>query len=148
MIRYTNRSEDTEQQAVVSWARMNSHAHKELELLHHIPNGGSRNKAEAVKLKRIGTKAGVSDLHLPVAKGIYTTLYIEMKYGDGKLSPAQKKFIYTAASYNNYCCICYSAEEAIKIIGEYISLADGAIMSHPNMSIFKNGKVRTMSYEE
>ena len=39
-------------------------------------------------------------------------------------------------------------EEAIKIIGEYISLADGAIMSHPNMSIFKNGKVRTMTHEE
>ena len=148
MIRYTNRSEDTEQQAVVSWARMNSHAHKELELLHHIPNGGSRNKAEAVKLKRIGTKASVSDLHLPVAKGIYNTLYIEMKYGDGRLSPGQKKFIYTAASYNNYCCICYSAEEAIKILREYIGLPDGAAMSYPNMSIFKNGKVRTMSYEE
>ena len=48
--RYARRSEDTEQMSVMDWARWNQNAHPELELLHHCPNGGSRNKAEAVKL--------------------------------------------------------------------------------------------------
>ena len=50
--RYARRSEDTEQMSVMDWARWNQNVHPELELLHHCPNGGSRNKAEAVKLKQ------------------------------------------------------------------------------------------------
>lgn len=48
--------------SVMDWARWNQNAHPELELLHHCPNGGSRNKAEAVKLKQMGVKAGIPDL--------------------------------------------------------------------------------------
>lgn len=45
------RSEDTEQIRVCNWAVWNENRYPELKWLHHIPNGGSRNKAEAVKLK-------------------------------------------------------------------------------------------------
>lgn len=83
-LRYAKRSEDTEQINVASWAAWNERQYPELKWLHHIPNGGSRNKAEAVKLKQMGVKAGVSDLCLPYPKGIYCGLYIEMKFGDGK----------------------------------------------------------------
>ena len=75
--RYARRSEDTEQMSVMDWARWNQNAHPELELLHHCPNGGSRNKAEAVKLKQMGVKAGIPDLCLPVPMGMYNGLYIE-----------------------------------------------------------------------
>ena len=67
-LKYALRSEDTEQIAVITWAQWNMQRYPELELLHHVPNGGSRNKAEAVKLKQMGVKAGVPDLHLPVPK--------------------------------------------------------------------------------
>ena len=43
--------------SVMDWARWNQNAHPELELLHHCPNGVSRNKAEAVKMKQMGVKA-------------------------------------------------------------------------------------------
>ena len=44
---YIRRSnEDTEQEIVMRWARMSEGKWPELALLHHIPNGGSRNKAE------------------------------------------------------------------------------------------------------
>lgn len=49
-LRYAKRSEDTEQINVASWAAWNERQYPELKWLHHIPNGGSRNKAEAVKL--------------------------------------------------------------------------------------------------
>ena len=52
--------------SVMDWARWNQNVHPELELLYHCPNGGSRNKAEAVKLKQMGVKAGIPDLCLPV----------------------------------------------------------------------------------
>lgn len=92
-LRYAKRSEDTEQINVTSWAAWNERQYPELKWLHHIPNGGSRNKAEAVKLKQMGVKAGVSDLCLPYPKGIYCGLYIEMKFGDGKHQKSQKEFL-------------------------------------------------------
>ena len=52
-LRYAKRSEDTEQINVASWAAWNERQYPELKWLHHIPNGGSRNKAEAVKLKQV-----------------------------------------------------------------------------------------------
>ena len=70
-MKYAMRSEDTEQIAVIQWAQYNVNHHPELKWLHHCPNGGSRNRLEAVKLKQMGVKAGVSDLCLPYPKGIY-----------------------------------------------------------------------------
>jgi len=35
--------EDTEQMSVMDWANVNLRQYPELELLHHIPNGGNRN---------------------------------------------------------------------------------------------------------
>lgn len=149
-LKYAMRSEDTEQIAVISWSKYQWQRHPELKLLHHVPNGGSRNKQEAVKLKQMGTLAGVSDLHLPVPKGIYNSLYIEMKYGDGRLQDSQKDFLRTAAEYGNFCVVCYGAEEAIKVLDEYINLkridtGEGeSTMSMPNLSIMKEGKVKQL----
>ena len=84
-------SEDTEQEVVIQWARFSSGKWPELKLLHHIPNGGSRNKKEAVKLKHMGVLAGVADLHLPAA-----------------------------AAEDNYCIVCYSAADAIEAIATYL----------------------------
>lgn len=62
----------------------------------HTPNGGSRNKAEASKLKLMGALPGVPDLIL-IAKGIL--VFIEFKLSNGKLSDAQKLFISKARRY-------------------------------------------------
>lgn len=91
------RSEDTEQIHVCNWAAWNENRYPELKWLHHIPNGGSRNKAEAAKLKSMGVKSGVSDLHLPYAKGVYIGLYIEMKYGTGRHQDSQIEFLHDMA---------------------------------------------------
>ena len=90
-MKYAMRSEDTEQINVVSWANWNVNRYPELRWLFHVPNGGSRNKQEAVKFKQMGVKAGVSDLCLPYPKGIYCGLYIEMKFGDNRQQVSQTK---------------------------------------------------------
>ena len=53
----------------------------------HVPNGGSRNVAEASKLKAMGTRAGVADLVLTING---RTHFLELKTTKGKVSAAQK----------------------------------------------------------
>lgn len=85
--------EAREQEALFRWADFAVGTTPELKLLHHIPNGGSRNKAEAAHLKRQGVKAGVPDIFLPVARGGYHGLYIELKFGKNKTSKNQDKWL-------------------------------------------------------
>lgn len=162
-LKYAMRSEDTEQIAVIQWSQYNMNHHPELKWLHHCPNGGSRNRQEAVKLKQMGVRAGVSDLCLPYPKGIYCGLYIEMKYGDGRQQPSQKEFLKDMAEAGHFVATCYSAEEAIQIITEYLrmqsnttgkqfeqylkmvgceKIPDIYTMRIPNNSILKGGEIR------
>lgn len=154
-MKYAMRSEDTEQINVVQWANWNMNRYPELRWLFHVPNGGSRNRAEAVKFKQMGVKAGVSDLCLPYPKGIYCGLFIEMKYGNNRQQDTQKEFLEDMAAAGHFVATCYSAEEAIKVIEEYLKLIDGntikkmfiqgenrAMMPFSNNSILKDGKIK------
>ena len=82
MKNYIPQREDLEQAALISWAEAYERIYPELALLYHIPNGGKRDRIVAAKLKAQGVKPGVPDLCLPVPRGKYHGLYIEMK--DGK----------------------------------------------------------------
>lgn len=154
-MKYAMRSEDTEQINVVQWANWNMNRYPELRWLFHVPNGGSRNRAEAVKFKQMGVKAGVSDLCLPYPKGIYCGLFIEMKYGNNRQQDTQKEFLADMAAAGHFVATCYSAEEAIKVIEEYLKLIEGntikkmfiqgenrAMMPFSNNSILKDGKIK------
>lgn len=149
-LRYAMRSEDTEQIQVINWAQWYAGKYEELNMLHHIPNGGSRNKAEAVKLKQMGVRAGVPDLCLPVPKGIYAGLYIELKYGDGRIEKSQREFLKEAVKYGHFCVVCYGAEEAIHILQEYVNLlpldagSGENRMKVKNASILKKGKEKDL----
>lgn len=115
-------TEADEQAAVIEWSEYMQGTYPELKLLHHIPNGGSRNKKEAANLKRQGVKAGVPDLHLPVPRGKYHSLYIEMKVEPNKPTKEQVKWINALIDNGNAAIICYSAERAVKAIEYYLNL--------------------------
>lgn len=134
------RTEDTEQQVVIQWARIAAGHCPALKLLHHIPNGGSRNKREASKLKRMGVLSGVPDLHLPVASAGYNGLYIEMKYEDGRLLASQREFLIRASYFHNYCAVCYTAEDAIAVLQDYIEHRFSPGFRFENLAILKEGK--------
>lgn len=57
-------------------------AHPELQLLYHVPNEGKRTWRTGARLKSEGLKPGVPDLCLPVARGKYHGLYVELKRRD------------------------------------------------------------------
>ena len=121
-LKYAKRSEDTEQIQVINWAHWHTAKYPELKWLHHIPNGGSRNRVEAAKLKEMGVKTGVADLFLPCPKGIYCGMYIEMKYGSNRHTDKQKEFLADMAENGYFVVTCYSADDAIKAMEEYITL--------------------------
>jgi hypothetical protein len=52
-------------------------------MLFAIPNGGARHKAIAGKLRAEGVRAGVPDICLPVPRGEYHGLFIELKRPKG-----------------------------------------------------------------
>ena len=130
-------SEEMEQQVVMQWARAMQNRWPELGLLHHCPNGGSRNKREAARLKRMGVLAGVPDLHLPIARAGYIGLYIEMKYAAGRLQDSQKIFLTSAAAEMNYCVVCYTADDAIEVLRHYL---DGETI-YPDLAVIARGEV-------
>lgn len=116
------RSEATEQERVVNWARRNEYRAPSLALLHHIPNGGSRNKMEAARLKAQGVKAGVPDLFLPVPMNLRHGLYIEMKFGKNKTSEKQDWWINQLRQRDYEVRVCRGADEAINTIAAYIGM--------------------------
>ena len=142
-------SEDQEQEAVIEWARLSQGRYPELKLLHHIPNEGKRSLQTAGRLKSLGMLAGVPDLHLPVPRGAYCGLFIEMKYDKGIVTTEQKDYLIRAAEEGNYCCICYTAEDAITAITEYINKTPyNPFMLWPNTAILNVGYKRVLKDEE
>ena len=90
--------------------------------IYHIPNEGKRSKAAGANLKRLGLKPGVPDLCIPVASGKYHSLYIEMKTKDGKATEEQAAWIGLLRSQGMCAYVCYGADSAIKLIGQYLNL--------------------------
>ena len=80
------KSEDRIQFEIVTWFKNN----KIDGLIFAIPNGGSRNKIEAMKLKATGVLAGVSDLIILQPNG--KIKFVEVKIEKGRQSESQKDF--------------------------------------------------------
>ena len=114
--------ESLHQQALFQWASYQENVYPELKLLHHIPNGGKRDKLTAAKLKREGVKAGVPDIFLPVARCSCYGLYIEMKHGTNKSSKAQEEFIKLLKEQSYEVVVCYGWTEARDKIVEYLEV--------------------------
>jgi hypothetical protein len=93
------------------------------EWLHHIPNGGKRNKREAARLKAEGVLPGVPDLFLPLARGGYHGLYMEVKRPDttkSKVSDEQQAFLDHAHAEGYKVIVVRSAQQGIDAVIEYL----------------------------
>lgn len=122
--RHNVQHEGEEQAALFDWAYLQRNTYPELDLLFHIPNGGSRNRLEAANLKRQGVKAGVPDLCLPVARGGFHGLYIEMKYEKNKPTENQNEWMNALQNQGYAVAVCYSWEQASKVITDYFKLKE------------------------
>ena len=113
--------EGEEQATLFSWARMKTYFYPELEMMFHIPNGGKRSKAEAARFKAEGVKPGVPDICLPVPRGGYHGLYIELKRRrDSSTSDYQKEWIEKLRGQGYAAEVCKGWEAAAELIEKYL----------------------------
>ncbi len=115
-------TEAEEQMCVFRWATYMSEQKPELKLLYHVPNGGKRDIRTARKLKLEGVKAGVPDIVLPVSRGGYNGLYIELKVGKNKPTKEQQEWLKQLEAQGYYATWCTGSKQAIEIIENYLQL--------------------------
>lgn len=114
-------TESEEQQALFRWAAYEACVMPELKLLYHVPNEGQRTRANGGRMKAEGLKAGVPDICLPVARGGFHGLYIELKrIKGGKLSEAQADWLERLAGEGHYCTVCKGWDAAKQTITAYL----------------------------
>lgn len=115
-------TEGSEQAAVFEWAGWQMGKYPELKLMYHVPNEGKRSAVTGARLKREGMKKGVADICLPVPRGEYHGLYIELKANDGRASKEQLEFLEGVTEQGYFGCVCFGAEDAQKAILRYLNL--------------------------
>ena len=103
-------AEHDEQVRLVRWFRR-----KFKTIIFAIPNGGSRDRVTAGRLKEEGVLAGVPDLCIPEWR-----VYIEMKRKDGVLSAAQKQIQKELVGYGYIYLEAYGAEHAKELILAFV----------------------------
>ena len=72
------------------------------------------------RLKKEGVKAGVPDIGLPVPRGAYHGLYIELKVGKNKTSLKQKEWISMLKEQGYFVEVCYGWIAAKEVIENYL----------------------------
>lgn len=126
------KDEHCEQVALIQWCAWMEWKAKNGEVgpewadvhwLFAVPNGGERDRIVAGRMKAEGVKSGVADLMLPVARGGYFGLFIEMKrHNGGTVSESQTKFLEFVGRGGYANTICYGVEPAIHAIKTYLTL--------------------------
>ena len=112
-------NEHLEQCLLVQWFRLEYAQYS--KCLWAIPNGGARHITTAMRLKREGALAGVSDLFLMIPNKDKHGLFIEMKSAKGaKIQQNQLDFISLAKSMNYDAEVCFGFEEAREKIKNYL----------------------------
>lgn len=117
-------TEDGAQAALFCWAALPATREQYpcVKWLFAVPNGGQRDKITGGRLKAQGVKAGVPDLHLPVACGGYHGLWIELKK-DWKSKPTKEQIEWLNYLQNaGYCAaVCNGWVEAKSCIIWYLN---------------------------
>jgi len=94
----------------------------ELGLLFAIPNGAYTSPEYGARLKREGVKAGVPDVMLPVARGRFHGLFIEMKRREGgRVDPLQKQWAEAFSAQGYKAVTCRGWCEARQVILDYLN---------------------------
>lgn len=116
-------TESEEQQALFRWAAYESGAHPELMLLYHIPNEGQRSRATGARLRAEGLKRGVPDLCLPVPRGKWHGLYIELKrLRGGRVSDEQQRWLDALNEQGYFAVVCRGWQQAAAEIQNYLGI--------------------------
>lgn len=94
----------------------------ELRWLFAVPNGGWRAKRTAAAMKAEGAQAGVPDYLLPVGRGGYAGLAIELKTATGRVRPEQREWLAMLEGQGWRAVVARGWEEAWDVVRDYMAL--------------------------
>jgi hypothetical protein len=107
---------------------------KVIDYLLAIPNGGKRaSPREGARLKAEGVKPGVSDLLLPIRRGGYAGLWLELKAPGKKPNPLQREWIDRMGRAGYYATWCDDWQKAAAIIQVYLDKMPGQFQPFGDM---------------
>jgi hypothetical protein len=111
---------------VMDWVRNNEETYEQLKVIFHTPNSFfGTGYAIIMWLKKLGMRKGVYDIIVPISKKGYSSLWIEIKKGKGKLTPEQKMFSELITQYSDNPTkfeVFYDADSCINSIKDYLSI--------------------------
>lgn len=93
----------------------------------HIPSGGKRHIATAVRLKKMGLRKGVWDYYLRARDG--RTLWLEFKHGSNKLTPEQNAWRYDLEPHGDLFEMAYNPLEGLAALVKVGFLPAGAYIA-------------------
>lgn len=124
--------EADDQAALFRWAEFHQRYCPELALLNGSLNGVRLTIGQAVKAKKQGMKKGFPDIQLPVARGGYHGLFIELKIKPyrnhknkvvyPKISNEQKWWIEELTKQGYRAVVCKGFDAAVNEIEGYLKL--------------------------
>lgn len=118
-----NAEEFNHQCALFEWARtpVVQRQYQGLDLLSSSLNGVRLTLSQAVKASRAGMLSGEFDVRLPVARGGYHSLTIEMKARLGRPSQNQLWYFKRMQEEGHFARFAYSWLEAQRMIIRYLT---------------------------
>lgn len=134
-------SEHRLQCQLIIWAGLHAGRWPALHLLFAIPNGaaygggtktlksGAQIPVAAIRAHRMkaeGLRPGVPDLCLPVARGGFHGLFLELKTSTGRLRPDQALWIDALRDEGYRAEVAHGLDEAIAVLRGYVA---GAVTS-------------------
>jgi hypothetical protein len=115
--------EHEEAVALMEAVRLNEPRHPELRMLFAVPNGGDRHKVVAGKLRAEGVKPGVPDYVLPVARGGFHGLVVELKRErGGRTSGEQEQWIEAFRQQGWRAEVCKGWIQALMVLSDYLGV--------------------------
>ena len=112
------RNEEDEQSTLFQYASYQNEI--EWSLLFSIPNGGYRKLKTGIMLKKTGLKPGIPDIMLPVARGGFMGMFIEMKSEKGVVQKNQKAWHILLRAQGYKVDVCRGCSQAVRVIREYL----------------------------
>ncbi len=117
-------TERQEHLAFMTWIRLNPTIR---EVLIHIANEYDGGAARGQIRKTMGVMKGVSDFFLPIPKGLYHGMWIELKRKkNGRCTDEQKRWIEQMKLLGYAAYFCFGDDEAINTVKKYMEIKKNA----------------------
>lgn len=108
------------QVALFNWSALMSTVYPELKLMRGSMNGVHLTPAQAGKAKAAGMKKGEPDVMLPVRRGEYTGIAVELKYGNNKPTPEQIDYGARLKAEGWMVAYSWDWQDAAELIQKYL----------------------------